>query len=273
MTNTPTILFLGCGNMGAAILTGALAAMPEARFIALVRNPDRARTLLPRNAPVRIITEIEALDGIRPDITVVAVKPQQFDNLPLDDYAMLFGGVTVSIMAGTTAVDFAEGIGSKRVARVMPNLAAAVGQSQSLGYAVPGVLTTEDRELVDRLFGAVGAVEWMESEEMFDFATAIAGCGPGYLFAFAQHLVEAGIAGGLAPDTADRLVRQTIFGSAIYLDRDEQSAEDLKKAVASPGGVTQRGLDVLEAPDAFPKILPAAVDAAYRRNRELGGND
>ncbi len=269
MTENPTLLFVGCGNMGAAILGGALNAFASARFVAVEPQVERARGLLPEGAPVEFFTSPDEIPDIEPDLTVLAVKPQQFASLSDAILARQRRGVTISIMAGTAIATIAERLGSGRVARVMPNLPAQVGLSASVGFAAPDALSAEERAGVAQLFQGVGTFDWVGSEAEIDLCTAIAGSGPGYLFAFAEQMARAAVAQGLAPDLADRLVAQTLLGTAHLLMEDKRSAAELKASVSSPGGTTLAGLAVLERTGGLPDLVPECVDAAYRRARAL----
>lgn len=270
MKKSPTLLFIGCGNMGAAIASGVHARMRGVRIVAIDPDVDRARSLVPAGAKIEFYPELEAAPEINPDLVVIAVKPQMFAALPTTCLAMLKRSLTVSIMAGTTLGTLTRTIGSQRVVRVMPNLPAFVGESMSIAVALPEAVNHSDRQFVDAVFGAVGKLQWIETEDAFERAAAMAGCGPGFVFAIAEQFTRAVADMGLPATMADRLVRQTFLGAARMLSEDKRSAAELKRAVTSPNGTTQAGLAQLEAPDGLAPNIQAALRAAYDRALELG---
>lgn len=261
------ILSLGCGNMGAAILSGVARQNPDVLIGAIDPDTERARARLPADARAEFFASVEAAQGFQPDLALLAVKPQQFSAVAGALASRWSGALVVSVMAGTSVRAISSALGAARVVRVMPNLPAMVGAGMSVGYT-PEVAEA-DRETVRRVFEAVGAFAWLDEEAQIDACTAISGSGPGYLFAFAAYLEQAALAEGVPPELASTLTSQTIWGAATMLRSDARSAIALKEAVTSKGGTTEAGLGVLEAPAALPELLPAAARAAHRRAREL----
>ncbi|QDY70808.1 pyrroline-5-carboxylate reductase [Qingshengfaniella alkalisoli] len=272
MSQKKTILAIGCGNMGAAILSPVLETLKDAEFVALDPQVERARSLLPEHAEVRFLDSADDIRDLSPRLTIVGVKPQQFTGLPFDALGSIAQGVVVSIMAGTSLKTISDAVGTDRVVRVMPNLAAMVAQSMSVGYCQEGSLSDGDRALVEDIFNSSGRFEWVAQEGEIDLATAVAGSGPGYVFAFAQHMIEAAISEGIDAGLADRLVRQTLLGASTLLARDARSAEELKQAVSSPGGTTLAGLSQFEREGGFPQLTKDAVRSAHQRAKELAQN-
>jgi pyrroline-5-carboxylate reductase len=254
--------------MGAAIMAGALRAMPEARIVALDPDLERARSLLPPHAPVRLTADPGEAAALKPDLVVIAVKPQSFFVLEPALMDILHVATCVSIMAGIPLNRLSQKIGHSAIIRVMPNLPAMVGQGMSVGCRAAGA-TPESAALVASVFGSIGQFDWVENESVLELAMPVFACGPGFLFAIAQHFTDAAVAAGLPASLADRLVRQTFLGSADLLAKDRRSAADLKQAVSSPGGTTLAGLGVLEGPQGLASLIPGTLDAAHRRALEL----
>ncbi len=272
-----TITILGGGNMGGAMARRWRQAGHDVQVIE--RNAARAELL--RAAGIAIYSDIEACHAarvaasaqtpqqVRGDssgaILVLAIKPQQFPEMKetLKNFASTRR--VVSVMAGVNLATLAEL--SPRVVRVMPNLAASMGESMSVCVAAPAVSAAE-RAHVTALMEAIGRVQWLADEGEMHAATALAGCGPGYLFAFMEAIENAGMAQGLSPELTRALVRQTMRGAALLADGAAESPAQLAKNVASPGGVTQAALDVFTA-GGFSQLVADAVDAAVKRSREL----
>lgn len=268
MPANTTLLFIGCGNMGAAIAGGALRQMPGVRIVALDPDPDRARSLLPPGAEVQLHDKPAALVGLSPDLIILGVKPQTFPDLAPEVMSLLRASPVVSIMAGIGLDRLNADLAPSAVVRVMPNLPALVGQGMSLGCttaALPAPIST----VIEALFNAIGRFDWVADEDLFERANPVFACGPGFVFAFAEQMILAAIGQGLPRDLAERLVHQTFVGSAKMLSEDPRGASGLKRAVSSPGGTTLAGLSMLEAETGLPRLLPGTLAAAHARALEL----
>lgn len=263
-----TLLFIGCGNMGAAIAGGARRRMPDVRLVALDPDIERARSLLPTDCHVELHASATSIAGLAPDLVILGIKPQTFPELAPDVLALLRSAPVVSIMAGIGLDRLTADLAPSPVVRVMPNLPSLVGQGMSLGCSA-AVLPSDLSDLIGTLFSAIGRFEWVADEELFERATPVFACGPGFVFAFAEQLILAAMGQGMQRDLAERLVHQTFLGAAQMLSDDPRGAAGLKRAVSSPGGTTEAGLLVLEAEAALPRILQETLRAAHSRALEL----
>jgi pyrroline-5-carboxylate reductase len=199
------------------------------------------------------------------------VKPQNAaETLPL--YRRFAGSpVFLSIMAGRTIGGIRGLLGdSAAVVRAMPNTPAAVRQGVTVACPGPDV-STPQRTLCERLLSAIGVVAWVEDEGLLDPVTAVSGSGPAYVFLLAELMEQAAREQGIPADLARLLARQTVSGSGALLAASSEDAADLRKAVTSPGGTTERALAVLMASDAWPAALSRAIAGATARSRELAG--
>jgi pyrroline-5-carboxylate reductase len=257
------ILFLGGGNMGAAIASGVLAKMTDVKIMVVDPNLKRAQDLLPAKE-VTFLPDASSLKGSRFDMTVIAIKPQQFSSLGTDAVDVISKGVVVSIMAGVDVGTMTQKLRSPRIVRTMPNLPALVGQAMTVAYAKEAI-TPDDRSKAEAVFTCVGDFAWLPVEDQINAATAVAGSGPGYIFAFAHHMLMAAMATGLSEELADRLVRQTFLGASTLLKSDQRSSLALKEAVTSKAGTTEAGLAVFEAEGGLADLCRRAVAAAQNR--------
>ncbi|MEJ1990245.1 MAG: pyrroline-5-carboxylate reductase [Maritimibacter sp.] len=264
------LLFVGCGNMGAAIAAGALRKLPATKITVVDPNVERARGLLPAGG-VEFHGELQDVADEAFDATILAIKPQQFHALPGSSLPKNCGAL-ISIMAGVTLDGMQTKLGTNRIVRTMPNLPALVARGMTVGIAAANV-SKADKALVSDIFEGSGRFEWLESEDQIDSVTAVAGSGPGYIFAFAHHMIEAARAEGLPDDLADTLVRQTLLGAAELLHSDARSALELKQAVTSKGGTTEAGLAVFEAEAGLSALCRRGVAAARARAEELARED
>ena len=257
-----TVLIVGCGNMGGAMLAGWLAGgIAPSRFT--VVDPVLAEA----PAGVTLLRELPA--GAKFDALLVGVKPQMLADLA-PSIAPFAGSdaVVLSILAGvelaTLAARFPDAGG--RV-RIMPNLAAAIGRSP-VAMAGEG-LDEAARAGVSALMAPLGTPEWLASENQFDVVTALAGSGPAFLYRFIDALAAGAAAQGLDVDQAQRLAGATVEGAALLASASPHSPSELTRRVASPGGTTQAGLDVLDAGDALARLVGATIKAAAKRSAEM----
>jgi pyrroline-5-carboxylate reductase len=206
----------------------------------------------------------------KPDIVVLAVKPQVMDAVVPPYRRFAAGGAQiVSIAAGKTLAYLETHLGAEAaVIRVMPNLPASIGRGISV--AVANARTQGGgRDLAEMLLAACGEVAWVEDEALLDPVTALSGGGPAYVFLLAEVLAEAGIACGLPPTLARRLARVTVAGSGELIRESTETVETLRQNVTSPGGTTLEALKILMAADGIQPIFIRALEAASRRSREL----
>jgi pyrroline-5-carboxylate reductase len=243
-----TIGFIGSGNMAAAMARGW--AEEGERMLFADSGSGRARGLAEElGGAVAANEEI----GAEADLVVLAVKPAK-----LGEVAEQLGAARqlVSVLGATPLARLREAFPQARVLRVMPNVAAEVGRGV---LCIAGEASPQTRALLDLL----GHVVELPDEEI-DAATAIMGCAPAYLALAVEALADAGAEAGLDPELARELVIETTAGTAELL-RIRHPA-DLRRAVTSPGGSTEAGLQALDRAGAR-EAFAAAVAASLERMR------
>jgi pyrroline-5-carboxylate reductase len=254
--------FVGAGNMATGIARGLAAARgepgaPETMVFADADH-DRARTLADEVGGAAVDSNRALAEEA--DLVLLAVKPNVLDAVA-DDLAQA-GTPVVSILAGTSLERLTEALPGLELVRVMPNLGAQLRQAV-LCVAFPEDLPDDQRQRVTGLLNLLGDVIEID-EELIDAATALMGSSPGYLALMAEVLVEEGVKEGLTEEQALRMVARSMAATGGLLDLHEPAA--LKRAVASPGGMTEAGLDALEE-RSIREALRAAVDASLARVR------
>lgn len=266
MNVLPPLLLVGGGRMGGAMLAGwrerGLAS-------AVVVDPSEGAAALGGEGVIVVPSFAEIPAGFTPEAVILAVKPQMAGEV-LPAYARFAGrAVFISIMAGKTIKAVGAMLGVRAaVVRAMPNTPAAVRQGFTV--AVMGAhVSNRQRGLADALLTAAGEIAWVDDEDLLDPVTAISGGGPAYVFLLAELLERAALEQGIPAALARQMARRTVIGSAALLAASEEDAADLRIAVTSPKGTTERALAVLRADDAWPKSVSAAVQAATERSREL----
>lgn len=255
------ILIAGYGAMTGAMLEGWLASgLPGETFTLF---GPRAK---PAPSGIRFATQLPegAFDAI-----VLGFKPQMLEAAapPLERLA---GPATtvVSVLAGVELASLARRFPRARgVVRLMPNLAAALGKSPNA--LVETGLDGERRAAVTDLAQRLGSAEWLADESQFDLVTALTGSGPGFVYRFIDALTAAAARLGLDPDQAGRLAVRMVEGAAALAAASPDSPSELARKVASPGGMTQRGLDVLDEGEALVRLVAETLRAARDRGREM----
>lgn len=261
-----TVLLVGCGKMGGALLEGWLKAGVAGR-VCVVEPYQGSVPDHPAILRVDLAEDIPA--DLDPACVVFAVKPQAMADI-LPAYRRFVGGsaVFLSIAAGKTIGFFTEALGDAAIVRAMPNTPAAIGKGISVLVSSPTV-DSRQRALCGRLMAAAGAVEWVEDEGLIDAVTALSGGGPAYVFLLIETLAAAGRASGLPDDLAERLARQTVIGAGALAEASSEPAPTLRRNVTSPNGTTQAALEVLMAENGVQPLFDSAIAAAARRSREL----
>jgi pyrroline-5-carboxylate reductase len=256
------LLIIGCGNMGGAMLAGWLAAgEAPARFSVL----DPA---LPEAPPGVALFRNEAEVPGGHDAVLLGFKPQQLETLGPGLQGVTQGRTVCSLLAGITLARLAAAFPQAAAhVRVMPNLAARINKSPVI-LAEAG-LDTGARTALFSLFDALGSAVWLEDEARFDLVTALAGSGPGFVYRFIDALAGAAVDLGCDEATASTLALATVEGAAALAAASDASPATLADRVASPGGMTREGLNVLDADNALRRLLAETLRATRDKGAAL----
>lgn len=264
-----TLVLVGAGKMGGAMLEGWLSGGAEAaKIVALDPAPSPEMTAMLNAKGVRLNPDIASITD--PEVILVAVKPQVMDEV-LSSIAALKASkpLILSVAAGKTIATFERHFGSDAaVIRTIPNTPAAVGRGIT-AMASNANVSTAQLELARQLLSAVGEVVTVADEAMIDAVTAVSGSGPAYVFYLTECLAAAGEKVGLPAGLAMQLARATVAGSGELMRQSGVEAATLRQNVTSPKGTTYAALQVLMADDGMQPLFDKAIDAATRRSREL----
>lgn len=253
---------IGCGNMAGAMLERWIASGTiAADAVDVVNRHDR---VLPGN-----VRQARTLPGgPPPDLVMLGMKPQQLDEIvAMHGAAIGKTPLLVSILAGVEEATLAERLPGPAVVRAMPNLPVALGKGVVVLHARAAPQSAKDS--VAALMAPLGLVEWTDDEAMYGAMGTLEGCGPAFLFRFIDALAKAGETLGIPADQTARLALATIDGAAAMAAASDASPATLADRVASPGGSTRQGLNVLDRDDALIKLLTETLAAAERRGREM----
>jgi pyrroline-5-carboxylate reductase len=265
---TPSIAFIGGGNMAGAIFGGLLKAGWPAAAFTVVEPWDEQRERLATAHPGMALLEQPGPPLSAAQVVVWAVKPQSFPEAAAACGPRVGGALQLSVMAGVRSDAIAQATGSQRVVRAMPNTPALIGRGIA-GLVARAAVSAEDRALVERVLAPTGSLLWFEREADLDAVTALSGSGPAYAFYLIEAMVEAGTQMGLAGDAARRLAQETLAGAAALAMQSSESPATLRERVTSKGGTTHAAITSLEA-EGVKAAVVRAVLAARSRAEALG---
>lgn len=266
-----TVVLVGCGNMGRAMLEGWLAGGKLTPAQVQVVEPVEELRLRAEALGVACHTDARQIPAdVAPDLVIFAVKPQVMAEV-VPAYARFRSSATyLSVAAGISIASFEQLLGpDAAIIRCMPNTPAAIGKGMMVTFANPHV-TKNAATFVQDLLSASGKVTEIADEELMDAVTAVSGSGPAYVFHFIECLIAAGEAAGLPADTARLLAVQTVSGAAMLAAQSGEEPGKLREQVTSPNGTTAAALAVLMDQDRLKTLIVEAVEAARKRSVELG---
>jgi len=262
------VAFMGGGVMGEAMISGVLSN-------GLARPQDVAAcdVLAQRRDHLTSTYGIKAVDRPAPalkgaQIVVLAVKPQEF---PAAARALSLkpGQTVMSIMAGVPVQAIRAALKHDAIVRAIPNTPAQIGEGMTVWTATDAV-PDAGRELVRSILAVLGHELYVDDEKYVDMATAVSSSGPAYVFLVMEALIDGAVHIGLRRELAQRMVIQTILGSARYAQATGKHPADLRNQVTSPAGTTTEGLLALEKAG-LRRAFMEAVRAAYEKAQRLGG--
>lgn len=257
------LLLVGCGNMAGAMLDRWLAAGLDPARVAVVDPVAAPRTGVAHHGS---LAEWLAADGTA-DWIMLGMKPQQLGEVA-GDLAPLAGGEVhlLSILAGVSLADLAARVPDARAqVRILPNLAARIGA----GVSAVATLGDADGKAVTALLTPLGQTVALDDDQAMDLVTAFTGSGPAFVFRLIESYAAAGERLGLSADDALALATATFGGAAALLADSKDKPGALIAQVASKGGTTQAGLDILDADGQLAALMTNVLRAARDRGREL----
>ena len=266
MTQGPTLpvptWFVGCGNMGRAIVEGWLSAGIDLSGAVVIR---------PSGTPVEGVRTVTSFAeaGPAPKLAILAMKPQKLDEVVEQLKSWVTSKTTVlSMLAGVEVSSLRSRFPKAgAIVRVMPNLPVAVRRG------VVG-LYSEDageqlKEQLGNAFAPLGFAMWMADEAKLAALGAVAGAGPAYAARFIAALAKAGEQRGLTAEIASTIARETVLGTAWLAATKSETMDDIARRVASPNGTTEAGLAVLDRDQVLEQLIAVTIEAAARRGAEL----
>ena len=269
MSSTPTIAFIGAGNMAQAIIKGLLQQGYGAEsIIATGRTPAKLARL---SAEVGIRTSTDNQAACQEaDIIILAVKPQMMQETvsQLKNAVDPQHHLIISVAAGILADSINSWLGKQCPAvRCMPNTPSLVGKGASGLYANSHV-SSQQKAIAEQIMQAVGISIWLDDEALIDAVTAVSGSGPAYYFLMMEAMIAGAQKLGLSKEQAASLVLQTAEGAACMAQTGTQTPAQLRVAVTSPKGTTEAALNSFADND-YEATVANAMQAAYERSQAL----
>lgn len=264
-----TLGFFGAGKMAEGIVQAVSAAgkFDLGDVVMAETCPPRAREMAKRYG---VKTVSDAVDvAACANAIFLAVKPQDVAALAARVKPMLTSKtLVVSIVAGKSLSTLRKMFGAKvRLVRVMPNL--ALRAKEGMCAICPAKNATKaDVRLVSSILDAAGQTVVLKERD-FDAVTALSGSGPAFFAYMEEAMVEGGVKLGLKADVARKLAEQTMLGTAAYLRQSGADLGEFISGVATKGGTTAAGMDVMRASD-VKDVVANTLAAAARRSAELG---
>ncbi len=243
--------FIGCGNMGRAILGGLLkAGIVKADEVIISCHTKKSCSEVEAEYHVKAVLDNQEVAG-NADVVLLAVKPNKFEEVIPDVKAGLERNaagentIVISIAAGKDIAYLEKNFGkNQKIIRVMPNTPALVGEGMS-ALTVNAKVTEEDLKYALTIFESFGKAE-VVPESMMDAVIGVSGSSPAYVYMFIEALADGAVAAGMPRKQAYTFAAQSVLGAAKMVLETGQHPGALKDAVCSPGGTTMAGVLELE---------------------------
>ncbi len=259
--------FIGCGNMGSAILSGILSEG--------VVSPDEVIVSTNRAESAKVLGDKYGIMAVNDNklaasasTLILAVKPNMFDEvIPEISEAVAEDTLIISVAAGQTISSIEEAFAKPiHLIRSMPNTPALVSEAMSALTANDNVLESEKAYALE-LFESFGQAEYVP-EKLMDAVIGVSGSSPAYVYLFIEALADGAVAEGMPRDKAYKFAAQSVLGSAKMVLETGKHPGELKDAVCSPGGTTIEGVIALEEAG-FRQAVIDGERACVRKSREM----
>ncbi len=261
MLKAGSLLIVGAGNMGGALLRGLLGTGWDPAAISVVERSAVRRDELSAVAGITVTDSPSPSEAV-----LLAVKPSDAEEACT---ALQWTGEhrrLLSIVAGVPSELLERWTHDAAVLRAMPNVAAAVGRSAT-ALCAGRRAKDDDVAWAEGILAGIGTTVRVP-ESLMDAVTGLSGSGPAFLAVFVEAMIEAGVQLGLSRADAAKLATETVWGVGEMLVRSGQDPASLRYSVTSPGGTTAAGLQALEA-RAFRAAVAEAIGAAAERSAQL----
>jgi pyrroline-5-carboxylate reductase len=266
--STPTIAFIGAGNMATAMMTGLIQKGHSPNLlVASNRGSEKLEPL--KELGIHTTTDNDKA-ARHADIVVLAVKPQLMKAVcaQLRDAVSTRQPLIISVAAGISLNCLNAWLGENiAIVRAMPNTPASVGLGIT-GLIANSKVNLQQQLLADTITNSIGTSVWLKDEKLMDALTAVSGCGPAYFFLMMEAMIDAACELGLSRENAHTLTVQTALGAAHMASQPGADPAALRKQVTSPNGVTEQAILSFEQ-NGLRMLFRQALTAAVNRSQEI----
>lgn len=238
--------FIGCGNMGGAMMQGILESGRCTKEEMITSDASEA-ALAAKKESLGIVTTMDNKEAAKfADILFLSIKPQYYETVIKEIKDVVTEDkIIVTIAPGKTLAWLREMFGKDvKIIRTMPNTPAMV-KAGMMGMCPNELVTEEEVALVREICDGFSETEVI-TENLMDVVTAVSGSSPAYVFMFIEAMADAAVAGGMARKQAYKFAAQAVMGSAKMVLETGRHPGDLKDMVCSPAGTTIQAVRVLE---------------------------
>lgn len=255
--------FIGMGNMGYAMLKGALSIFPKEDIVFTDVNTDRMEAVSKETGVMHLQSNAECANAAK--YIVLAVKPQFYGavtknikNIVKSDNVIISIAPGISITSLKEALDF-----DARIVRAMPNTPALLGEGMTGVCYDNASFNFEEKDVIDKLFNSFGKYKLVD-EKMMSVVTCASGSSPAYVYMFIESLADSVVKYGMPREAAYEFAAQTVLGAAKMVLETKEHPGALKDKVCSPGGTTIAAVAALEE-YGFRNSIIKATDACFEK--------
>lgn len=262
-----TIGFIGMGNMGSAILKGALKVFGPGELTFTAKTEETKQRVYTETGVPYMLSNAECANACK--YLILAVKPQYYDAvLKQIHYVVTPEHVIVSLAPGISIEKLRENLGAdRRIVRAMPNTPAAIGEGMTgLAYD-EAEFVKEEIEVLEKLFGSIGKFEKVE-ERLINAVMCASGSSPAFVYMFIEALADGAVQFGLPRAKAYQFAAQAVAGAAKMVLESGEHPGVLKDQVCSPGGTTIEGVAALEEAGLRSAVMKACA-ACFEKAEKL----
>ena len=255
--------FIGAGNMGYAMLKGALSSISPENVGVTDRSFDKAESIAQETGVRHFESNADCVKNCK--YVVFSIKPQVYENVVDEIRKYVDDSKIIISLAPNVSIEMLNGMFGKnvRVVRLMPNTPALVGEGMT-GYCYDDALfNEEEKTFLADLFNSFGKAVKV-SEKIMSAVVCASGSSPAYVFMFIEALADSVVKYGMSRDDAYQFVAQTVLGSAKMVLESGEHPGVLKDRVCSPGGTTIRAVEKLEE-CGLRNALFKATEACYNK--------
>ncbi|BFM50537.1 pyrroline-5-carboxylate reductase [Marinomonas sp. THO17] len=265
---TPSIAFIGVGNMARSIFSGLLSSgYPADKILGTSRTTEK-RAFYEAEYGIKMLADNQQAVQ-QADVVVLCVKPAQMQAV-VENFAAQVNAdqLFISVAAGVELGALSHWLNAPvAVVRCMPNTPSQIGAGMT-GLIANERITDEQKGWVSELFANVGDSVWIEEESQMHAVTALSGSAPAYFYRFVEAMIKVGLEQGLDEQSCRKLASQTMLGAARMIAEVDEPIAQLRNNITSPNGTTEQALLSFEASH-IDQIVAQAMMACMERSKVM----